>query len=440
MKRLLLVMMMISCLSVYAQEEKKTEEVQEVQEPLDWPKLSVYLDCVMCDMMYLMQEMKYVNFSRNPEDADVYVMVRTQMTGSGGTEYLLEITGQKEYTHITSNISFSVQSTATEDERREEMKHTISMGLSSYFSQLGRKFIEQREKEEAGEVVEEKIESPAEQKDPWNNWVFNMGVNGRMNGEESSKTTNYGFNFSSKQVTEKHKFYLQARYDFNRSEFTSPAIPPSGNFPGLPSKTTVFKKTTKSLKVSEAISISDHWSVGAFLEMGGSDYENKDFYVSLKPAIEYSLFTYDEASKKQITLAYRVGRLYNDYIERTVFNKTKESRWEQSLALEASVKQKWGNVHGNVDYNLMLDETSLYSFDFGVGMNVRLFKGFSMNVSGNYSITRDQINIAGGGVSQDELLTRQKQIQSGYNFYTTLGFSYSFGSMFNTVVNPRFGF
>jgi hypothetical protein len=428
MKRLLLMIMMISCLSVYAQEEKKTEEVQEVQEPYDWPKLSVYLDCVMCDMMYLMQEMEYVNFSRNPEDADVYVMVRTQMTGSGGTEYLLEITGQKEYTHITSNVSFSVQSTTTEAERREEMRKTISMGLGSYLSQLTYKVIEQREKEKAGEVVEKKVESPAEQKDPWNNWVFNLGVNGRMNGEESSKSRNYGFNFSSKQVTKKHKFYLQARYDNNKSEFSFG-----------PTKI-ISEKTTKSLKISEAISISDHWSVGAFLDMGGSDYQNKDFYLSLKPAIEYSLFTYDEASKKQITLAYRVGQLYNDYKERTVFNKTTETRWQQSIVLGASIKQKWGNIHGNVDYNLMLDETSLYSFDFGVGMNVRLFKGFSMNLSGNYSITRDQINIAGGGVSQDELLLRQKQIQSGYNFFTTLGFSYSFGSMFNTVVNPRFGF
>lgn len=63
-----------------------------------------------------------------------------------------------------------------------------------------------------------------------------------------------------------------------------------------------------------------------------------------------------------------------------------------------------------------------------------------MNINGNYSITRNQINIAGGGVSQDQLLLAQKQVQSGYKFFTTIGFSYSYGSMFNTVVNPRFGF
>lgn len=425
MKRLLLIVLMISCFASYAQ-EKETVKAQQI--PIVWPKLGVYLDCIFCDMTYLMQELEFVNFSRNPEDADVYVMVRTQMTGSGGIEYQLELTGQKDFKHITNTISFSTLPTNTDAETREELRNSLSMGLSTYYYQLNKRFYEQREKEKAGEVVEKQVENPEEQKDPWNNWVFNMGVNGRMNGEESSKTSNYGFNLSGKQVTEKHKFYLSAHYNSNESEFN------------YGDTKIISEKTTKSIKVSEAISITDHWSVGAFLEMGGSDYQNKDFYYSLKPAIEYSFFDYKESSKKQITLAYRVGRIYNDYIERTVFDKTTEGRWEQSLNLGASVKQKWGNLNGDVSYNMMLDETSLYSFKFSAGMNIRLFKGFSMNVNGNYSITRNQINIAGGDVSQEQLLLAQKQVQSGYNFFTTIGFSYSFGSMFNTVVNPRFGF
>ncbi|MBI9059288.1 hypothetical protein L3049_02785 [Labilibaculum sp. DW002] len=71
----------------------------------------------------------------------------------------------------------------------------------------------------------------------------------------------------------------------------------------------------------------------------------------------------------------------------------------------------------------MLDETSLYAFDFSLGCSIRLLKGLNMNLRGNYQITRNQINIAGGDVSQDELLLRQKQVQSGYNYYTTIGFS-----------------
>lgn len=408
--------MLISTL-LMAQEEEERE----------FTKLKVYLDCAYCDMSYLIQEMYYIDFVRSPQDADVYVIVRTQQTGSGGTSYQLEYTGQKTYEHISNQFGFSTQSTNTPDEIREELRDAISIGLSTYWSQLGRREYEERKKIESGEIAETD-EKEEEVKDPWNNWVFNVGVNGQMSGEESSKRNNYGFNFSSKQVTEKHKFYLSARYDNNDSEYSFG-----------PTKIT-SEKSTKSLRVKEAISLTDHWSVGAFVDMGSSDYSNKDFYVSVKPAIEYSLFPYEEASKKQITLSYEVGQIYNDYKERTIFNKTSERRWEQSINLSASATQKWGNVDGLVSYNLMLDETSLYAFDFSLGCSIRLLKGLSMNLRGNYQITRNQINISAGGVSQDELLLRQKQIQSGYNYYTTIGFSYSFGSMFNTVVNPRFGF
>ncbi|MCT4587048.1 MAG: hypothetical protein N4A71_04440 [Carboxylicivirga sp.] len=58
----------------------------------------------------------------------------------------------------------------------------------------------------------------------------------------------------------------------------------------------------------------------------------------------------------------------------------------------------------------------------------------------SYNITHNQVHLPGGGLSIDELLLRQKQALSGYNYYTSIGFSYTFGSMFNPVVNPRFGF
>jgi hypothetical protein len=37
------------------------------------------------------------------------------------------------------------------------------------------------------------------------------------------------------------------------------------------------------------------------------------------------------------------------------------------------------------------------------------------------------------------VLLRLRQIQSGYSYYVGFGFSYSFGSIFNSIVNPRYG-
>lgn len=68
---------------------------------------------------------------------------------------------------------------------------------------------------------------------------------------------------------------------------------------------------------------------------------------------------------------------------------------------------------------------------------MRLFKGFSFNVFGDYSRIRDQINLRKGGASLDEVLLRQRQLATGYRYYIGFGVSYSFGSIYNNVVNPR---
>ena len=178
--------------------------------------------------------------------------------------------------------------------------------------------------------------------------------------------------------------------------------------------------------------------MGFFSYFGGSDYSNKDLYANVSPAIEYNFFNYKESFKKQLTIAYRVGGVYNDYIEKTVFGKDNEFLWNHSLSLKASVRQIWGNINGSVRYESYLHDVALNQFSFNLGARVRLFKGFTFNVGGRYDITNNQINLPAGNLTVEEILLQQQQIQSGYNYRFNIGFSYTFGSMFNTVVNPRF--
>jgi hypothetical protein len=108
--------------------------------------------------------------------------------------------------------------------------------------------------------------------------------------------------------------------------------------------------------------------------------------------------------------------------------------------LGGSVKQEWGNINGEASFDQYLHNTGLNALGFYLGANIRLFKGFNFNVGGNYRITRNQINLAAGDVSLEELLLQQQQLLSGYNYRVNVGFSYSFGSIYNTIVNPRFNF
>ncbi|MDQ8159245.1 MAG: hypothetical protein P3C12_07470 [Gemmatimonadota bacterium] len=43
-----------------------------------------------------------------------------------------------------------------------------------------------------------------------------------------------------------------------------------------------------------------------------------------------------------------------------------------------------------------------------------------------------------GALSDNEIIARQQALATNYRFFVQLGMSYTFGSIFNTVVNPRF--
>jgi hypothetical protein len=53
-------------------------------------------------------------------------------------------------------------------------------------------------------------------------------------------------------------------------------------------------------------------------------------------------------------------------------------------------------------------------------------------------LTRDQIFLPKGGATSQEVLTRRRQLASGYNIYSYFGLNYRFGSKLNNFVNPRF--
>jgi hypothetical protein len=71
--------------------------------------------------------------------------------------------------------------------------------------------------------------------------------------------------------------------------------------------------------------------------------------------------------------------------------------------------------------------------------DVRLFRGFSFNVFASYDKIRDQISLQKGSATRDEVLLRLRQLSTNYSYYLSFGFSYSFGSIYNNIVNPRFG-
>jgi hypothetical protein len=59
-------------------------------------------------------------------------------------------------------------------------------------------------------------------------------------------------------------------------------------------------------------------------------------------------------------------------------------------------------------------------------------------MDGGWSRIRDQIYLRAGEATDEEILLRRRQLATGYRYRFSAGLSYTFGSIFNNVVNTRF--
>jgi hypothetical protein len=103
------------------------------------------------------------------------------------------------------------------------------------------------------------------------------------------------------------------------------------------------------------------------------------------------------------------------------------------------MKEKWGSISTSVTGKHYFHDFNLNNLNMWTSLNLRLFKGLTLQLSGSFTIIHDQINLPLGNYSAEEVLLRQRQLQTGFRYWGRAGISYTFGSMYNSVVNPRFG-
>lgn len=105
-----------------------------------------------------------------------------------------------------------------------------------------------------------------------------------------------------------------------------------------------------------------------------------------------------------------------------------------------STVQPWGSSGATIIHNALIKDPSKRSTRINANMNVRVFKGLSVYMSGGYSWIHDQLYLAKGeDVTTNDVVLRQQQLKTSYRYNANVGLTYTFGSIFNNIVNPRFG-
>ena len=142
-------------------------------------------------------------------------------------------------------------------------------------------------------------------------------------------------------------------------------------------------------------------------------------------------------NNKFLTIRYGIDSTRNAYYDTTVYLKKKEVLMGQNLSVNLSLNQKWGNINSGLSYRNYFSDWSLNNLGINLDVNVRITGGLTVFVSSFGGLTRDQVFLPKGGATEQEILTRRRQIASGYEFYSRFGFNFRFGSRLNNFVNPR---
>ncbi|HXT68678.1 MAG TPA: DUF481 domain-containing protein [Vicinamibacterales bacterium] len=383
--------------------------------------LRVFLDCNECDFEFLRQNVGFVDYVRDRNVAEVHVLVTTQGTGGGGQAWTLKFIGLGRFANQDRTLSFNTGSTATSDERRREFARVFKLGVVGYAADSSA--------QARLNVTFEKGETESKPtKDPWHNWVFNVSGGGNLNGEQVNKSRSFNASVSASRTTEQWKMNLSADRNARKSTFD---IDDSTRITSRQNSWSVNGLIVKSLNAK--------WSLGGKGDISHSSFSNNDQSVTAAPGIEFDFFPYRESSRRSLTIQYTMGATRYDYRELTIYDKLSETVPHHAINASLGLRQPWGSVSASADLTQHLNHRDRWRSSVFGSADVRVFKGFSFNIFANYSKIKDQIGLPKSDVSTEEILLQIRQLHTNYSYFMGFNINYSFGSIYNSIVNPRFG-
>ena len=388
--------------------------------------LRVFLDCGPCDDDFLRREITFVNYVRDRRDAHVHVLVTRENTGGGGDAWTLDFYGLVEFEGLDDQIVFYTTQDDTDDSERRALAQMLSLGLVRYAAQtpLGQQL--QVSARPAGPLGARRVENAQPEDDPWNFWVFRTRLNMFFDAEERESTRSISSSFSANRTTDMWKMRVGVFSNYREDTFQ------------LTDSTFSNVSASSSLDARFVKSVGEHMGFGFGGSAISSTFRNQDLTVRLAPAVQYNFFPYSESTRRQFTVTYTAGHNSFRYKEPTIFSKIEEKRLNHALQTSFEVNEPWGESEVTMEFSQFLDQPDQRRLVLFGEIDIRLFRGFFLSFDADSSLIRDQIYLPRRGATDQEILVRQRQLATDYEWQFRIGFTYSFGSIFNNVVNSRF--
>jgi hypothetical protein len=399
--------------SLLAQEVETDSSVQREE------GLRIFIDCERCDMNYIRDEVPYVNYVRDVKEAQLYILETRETTGSGGRKYTYTFVGQQEFTGQNDTLVYSSRPDDSRDYQRIWRTQMLKMGLMPYVAKTPL----------YSEVLIDPTEGVESQvvQDNWNNWVFELQAEPDFEGEESLKELSLRSSASASKITHDLKLELDFDHRYTRTKYTYDDTLYTND------------KSYQGLELLVVKSLGQHLSAGVRAEQLSSSYNNIRLALDIMPSLEYNIFPYSKSTRRQLRFLYGIGASYRMYEDTTIYNQLEELLWRQQLQIAYQVQEKWGSINVSLEGSNYFHDLSKNRVQLSGYISVRILKGLSLRVGGGVARINDQLSLVMGEASEAEILLQLQELETSYNVEGFVGITYTFGSIYNNIVNPRFG-
>ena len=388
-----------------------------VAAPPSRPK--VFIDWPGADIESLGKEIPFVELVPELGAAQVRVLVAPG-TAPGGSAFVLEFTGLKEFQGDDNVLTHRPEPNAGPEDITRGITAAIKLGLLRYAAKTPvAKDISVRFLDEA---------KPTSVEDKWNFWIFSVSTSAFLMGETQYRNGNYFGSVSANRVTPGIKIQTSVYGNFSDTWFDF-------------GDGTTYESERHGYGASALVvwSLGEHWSAGGYAEAQSSTFANLDLGLTAAPALEYNVFRYSESTKRQLRFLYRIGFTHARYIEETIYLETSENLVQESLTCAYEFVRPWGSANIRLEGSHYFHDFSKNRIELGAELDIRIWRGLSFEIDGSYARIHDQLALPAGGASYEEILLRQQQLATGYDYSFSVGLNFSFGSTRSQVVNPRFG-
>lgn len=399
----------------------QNEDTAGVQNGKQIEVLRIFIDCEDCDHNYIRNNIKFVNFVREPQQAHVHILITEQETASEGRKFSLRFIGRQNFQGIDQNLVHTSPQSDTEHKLRRGLTQVLKMGLMPYVSQTSMKQLIDIEYDVQDADAVRKKES-----DPWMYWVFHIDMQGELEAEERQNDFNIINAMSAERTTEIWKIESEFKYEYQQENFKD-------DDEKITSKREEWEADAAIIK-----SLNSHWSVGLFGSGNSSTHKNLNLSLGIASGIEYNFFPWNQSDRRIFSISYSAGMKTYDYHEETLYGKTSEKLSGGRINLELRMIQPWGDVDVSLENSHYFYDLSKNRFKLESELSIRITEGLAFKLDLEAESIHDQLYLPRGDATLEEILLEQKQLATTYDLSVKFGLRYSFGSIYNNIVNRRF--